>query len=89
MECDIRYTIFVPSFNLSFDGVFKTPSFDVKTIKKRNKIMHCVALFLSGRYGHFYVFIYLSVMGRYNPPSPIKIKLKYVKMPISSKLQTF
>ena len=43
--------------------------------------MHCADFFLSGSsedMGIFHVFIYLSVMCRYNPP-PIKTKLKYVK----------
>ena len=42
--------------------------------------MYCVDLFLNGSFedmGNFHVFIFLSVMGRYNPP--IKTKLKYVK----------
>ena len=43
--------------------------------------MNCLYCFLIGSFedmGILHVFIYLSVMGRYNPLS-IKTKLKYVK----------
>ena len=62
-------------------GWFYHPIFICENKRKSNKIMHCVDLFLNGSFedmGIFHVFIYLSVMGRYNPP-PIKTKLKYVK----------
>ena len=55
-------------FNLSVDGVLKTPNFDVG---RGEVIRFCPGLifFLIGSFEDmviFHVFIYLSVMGRYN-----------------------
>ena len=48
------------------------PHFIFENNRKSHKIMDCVDVFLSGSFedmGIFHVFIYLSVMGRYNPHS--------------------
>ena len=58
------------------------PSFlFVKTKEKVRRLCTVLNFFLSGGFedmGIFMYFIYLSVMGRYNP-LPIKTKWKYVK----------
>ena len=54
----------------------------VKTIEKVLRLYTVLIFFLRGIFedmGIYHVFIYLSVMDRYIPPSPIKTKLKYVK----------
>ena len=52
------------------------PFLFVKTIEKVMRLCTVVVLKI---WAFFTYFIYLSVMGRYNPPPPIKTKLKYVK----------
>ena len=69
------HTTIENKFNLSFDGVFKTISFVFficKNNRKDIKIMHCDDLFFFWVvalkiWAFFTYFIYLSVMGRYNP----------------------
>ena len=79
------------SLNLSFDGVLKTPSFELNQNNRKSKrIMYCVDLVfwvaVLKIWASFTYFIYLSVMGRYNPPPQSKLSWNSWKMPISSKL---
>ena len=47
------------TFNLSFDGVFKTPTFICENNRKSNKIMHCVDLFFfNGSFEDMGIFTY-------------------------------
>ena len=67
------------------------PIFICENNRKSDKIMHCVDFFcvvVLKILAFFYVFIYLSVMGRYNPPFPSTTKLKYVKNAHISKTTT-